>query len=247
MPQPAVAVSAYAAKGERWTDAQEAVGTFVAINGTDVTTEAGGVVRELAFEAGQPVKAGTVLVRLNTANELATLKSLQATAKLAAVQRDRWRALGKDKLVSEDEVEQRATNAASAQADADAQSALIAQKTIRAPFSGVLGLRRVNLGPVRQSGRSDRQPAVARSDLPRLLAARTAHRRRHRRHAHPRHGGRTARDRPSRARSPPSNPRSIPTRATSRRRRRSPIRNSTCARARSRTSISTPALRRRWS
>lgn len=146
MPQPAVAVSAYAAKQENWTGAQEAVGTFVAINGTDVTTEAGGVVKELTFEAGQPVKAGTVLVRLNTANELATLKSLEATAKLAAVQRDRWRALGKDKLVSQDEVEQRATAAASAQADADAQRALISQKTIRAPFNGVLGLRKVNLG-----------------------------------------------------------------------------------------------------
>lgn len=146
MPQPAVAVSAYVAKQENWTGAQEAVGTFIAINGTDVTTEAGGVVKELAFEAGQPVKAGTVLVRLNTANELATLKSLEATAKLTAVQRDRWRALGKDKLVSQDEVEQRATAAASAQADADAQRALISQKTIRAPFDGVLGLRRVNLG-----------------------------------------------------------------------------------------------------
>lgn len=146
MPQPAVAVSAYVAKQESWTGAQEAVGTFIAINGTDVTTEAGGVVKELAFEAGQPVKAGSVLVRLNTANELATLKSLEATAKLTAVQRDRWRALGKDKLVSQDEVEQRATAAASAQADADAQRALISQKTIRAPFDGVLGLRRVNLG-----------------------------------------------------------------------------------------------------
>ncbi len=146
MPQPASAVTAYTAKQEQWADAQEAVGTFVAINGTDVTTEAGGVVKELTFEAGQPVKAGTVLVRLNTANELATLKSLEATARLAAVQRDRWRTLGKDKLVSQDEVEQRATAAASAQADADAQRALISQKTIRAPFDGVLGLRRVNLG-----------------------------------------------------------------------------------------------------
>jgi membrane fusion protein, multidrug efflux system len=146
MPQPPVAISAYTAKEEHWTDAQEAVGTFIAINGTDVTTESGGVIRELAFDAGQPVKAGTVLVRLNTANEAATLKSLDATARLTAVQRDRWRALGKDKLVSQDEVEQRATNAASAQADADAQRALIAQKTIRAPFDGVLGLRKVNLG-----------------------------------------------------------------------------------------------------
>ena len=146
MPQPAASVTAWTAKEDRWTDAQEAVGSFVAINGTDVTTESGGVVRELSFEAGQPVKAGTVLVRLNTTNEAATLKSLDAAATLARVQRDRWRELGKTKLVSQAEVEERATDAASTMATADAQRALIAQKTIRAPFDGVLGLRKVNLG-----------------------------------------------------------------------------------------------------
>ena len=146
MPQPAVAVSSAVAKAQRWSDQAEAVGTFVAINGTDVTTEAGGVVRALAFEAGQPVKAGEVLVRLNTANEEATLRSLEAAAKLAAVQRDRWQQLARDQLVSMDEAQTRATNAATAQAQADAQRALIAQKTIRAPFSGVLGIRKVNLG-----------------------------------------------------------------------------------------------------
>lgn len=146
MPQPASAVTAAVAKQERWSDNEESVGTFVAINGTNVTTEAGGVVKSIEFEAGQPVKAGAVLIRLNTANELATLNSLEATAKLAAVQRDRWRKLGQDKLVSQDEVEQRATAAASARANADAQRALIAQKTIRAPFDGFLGIRQVNLG-----------------------------------------------------------------------------------------------------
>jgi len=146
MPQPAVAVTAVNAKSERWSDDEESVGTFVAINGTNVTTEAGGVVKSIEFEPGQPVKAGAVLVRLNTANELATLKSLEASARLAAVQRDRWRKLGQDKLVSQDEVEQRATAAATAQAQADAQRALIAQKTIRAPFDGILGIRQVNLG-----------------------------------------------------------------------------------------------------
>ncbi|MBK7205386.1 MAG: efflux RND transporter periplasmic adaptor subunit [Thermomonas sp.] len=55
MPQPAVAVSSAVAKVQRWSDDGEAVGTFVAVNGTDVTTEAGGVVRSIAFEAGQPV------------------------------------------------------------------------------------------------------------------------------------------------------------------------------------------------
>lgn len=146
MPQPASAITAATAKSERWSDNEESVGTFVAINGTNVTTEAGGVVKSIEFEAGQPVKAGQVLIRLNTANELATLKSLEASARLAAVQRDRWRKLGQDKLVSQDEVEQRATAAATAQAQADAQRALIAQKTIRAPFDGFLGIRQVNLG-----------------------------------------------------------------------------------------------------
>ncbi len=146
MPQPPVAVTALEARQQNWTEGLEAVGTLVAINGTDVTTEAGGVVRELAFEAGQPVRAGQVLVRLNTSNELATLKSLEAASKLAVTQRDRWRELGDQKLVSRAEVDQRNSDAASALANADAQRALIAQKTIRAPFDGVLGIRRANLG-----------------------------------------------------------------------------------------------------
>ena len=146
MPQPASAVTDYAAKQEQWADAEESVGTFVAVNGTDVTTEAGGIVRELSIKPGQPVKAGTVLVQLNTSNELAVLRSLEAAAKLATVQRDRWRELGKDKLVSQAEVEERSTTAATTLAQVEAQRALIAQKTIRAPFDGVLGLRKINLG-----------------------------------------------------------------------------------------------------
>ena len=146
MPQPAATVTDWTAKEEEWVDAQQAVGTFVAVNGTDVTTEAGGVVRSLSIDVGKPVKAGTVLAQLNTANELAVLKSLEASAKLAAVQRDRWQALARDKLVSQAEAEERATVAATSLAQVEAQRALIAQKTIRAPFDGVLGIRQVNLG-----------------------------------------------------------------------------------------------------
>ena len=146
MPQPAVAVSSYVAKTQRWTDNGEAVGTFVAINGTDITTEAGGVVRAIEFQPGQRVSAGTVLFRLNAANEEATLAALETSAKLANVQAERWQKLGKDKLVSLDDVQSRITGAATAQAQVDAQRALIEQKTIRAPFSGVLGIRKVNLG-----------------------------------------------------------------------------------------------------
>ena len=146
MPQPAAAVSTATARQLAWSDDAEAVGTFVAVNGTDVTTESGGVVRSIEVDAGQPVRAGAVLVRLNSANEEATLRSLEASAKLAKVQADRWRKLGADKLVSLDDVQSKVTAAATAQAQVDAQRALIEQKTIRAPFSGVLGIRKVNLG-----------------------------------------------------------------------------------------------------
>jgi membrane fusion protein, multidrug efflux system len=146
MPQPAVAVTTYEAAPQSWSASLEAVGTLVAVNGTDVTTEAGGVVRRIAFEAGQPVRAGALLVELNSANELATLKSLEASAQLAGVQANRWQQLARDQLVSAAEAEERTTGAATARAAVDAQRALIAQKTVRAPFDGVLGIRRVNLG-----------------------------------------------------------------------------------------------------
>lgn len=146
MPQPAVAISADAARNERWADGGDAVGTLVAINGIDVTAESGGVVKSIEFDAGQPVQTGAVLVRLNSANEEASLKALEASAKLAKTQAERWQQLGKDKLVSLDDVQAKLTGAATAQAQVEAQRALIAQKTVYAPFSGVLGIRKVSLG-----------------------------------------------------------------------------------------------------
>ena len=146
MPQPPVAVATFDARAEQWSGRLEAVGSLVAVNGTNVTTEAGGVVQKIAFQAGQPVQAGSLLVELTSDAELATLQALEASAKLAGVQAERWRTLGTDQLVSQAEVEERTTQAATARAQAESQRALIAQKRIRAPFDGVLGIRQVDLG-----------------------------------------------------------------------------------------------------
>jgi membrane fusion protein (multidrug efflux system) len=146
MPQPPLEVSTFEARSENWSGTAEAVGTLVADNGTDVTTEAGGVVERIAFESGQAVRKGDLLLQLNTANEQAQLKALETAAQLAVTQRDRWQELGRQKLVSRAEVDQRIADAATTQAQAEAQRALIAQKTIRAPFDGVLGIRKVNVG-----------------------------------------------------------------------------------------------------
>lgn len=146
MPQPPATISAGVAQQQSWRDTIEAVGTLVAVNGTQVTTESPGVISEIHFKPGDRVNAGDVLLQLNASTEVATLKSLEATARLNAVQADRYRELATKQLVSRDEADKRIADAASARAEADAQRALVARKTIRAPFSGVLGIRKVNLG-----------------------------------------------------------------------------------------------------
>lgn len=146
MPQPAVAVSSSVAERQHWSDIVEAVGTFVAVNGADVTTEVGGVVSAIRFESGQSVERGDVLLQLNASTEQATLRSLEASLKLATTQRDRFRELQGKRLVSRSELDERESEAERLEAEVNAQRTLIAKKTIRAPFSGRLGIRRVNLG-----------------------------------------------------------------------------------------------------
>jgi membrane fusion protein (multidrug efflux system) len=146
MPQPPATISAGVAQQQTWRDTVEGVGTLVAVNGTQVTTESPGVISEIHFNPGDSVRAGAVLLQLNASTEVATLKSLEATARLTAIQSQRYHELAATKLVSRDEADKRAADAATARAQVDAQRALVARKTIRAPFSGVLGIRKVNLG-----------------------------------------------------------------------------------------------------
>lgn len=146
MPQPPATISAGVAQQQTWHDTVEGVGTLVAVNGTQVTTESAGVISAIRFKPGDHVKAGAVLLQLNASTEVATLKSLEATARLNAIQSERYRELAATKLVSRDEADKRAADAVTARAQVDAQRALVDRKTIRAPFSGVLGIRKVNLG-----------------------------------------------------------------------------------------------------
>ena len=147
MPQPAVAVTATEAVQRQWPQTLEAVGTLVAVNSTDVTSESPGVVSAIRFESGQRVRKGDVLVQLDASAENATLRSLEAALKLALTQRDRYRELFSTRqAVAKADLDQRESEAERLQADVGAQRALIARKTIRAPFDGVLGIRKINLG-----------------------------------------------------------------------------------------------------
>jgi len=143
---PPETVATATANAERWAETIPAVGSVSAAQGVTVAPEIGGSVTEIAFESGATVKAGDLLVRLDTSSEEAQLRAAEAQAELARLNADRNRKLRADKTVSQAELDVTEATLKQAQANADAIRAVIAKKNIRAPFAGRLGIRLVNLG-----------------------------------------------------------------------------------------------------
>ena len=141
-----VTVSTAEALADMWALSLTAVGTVQAVKGTDVTTEASGIVDSIQFESGDSVEAGTLLVTLDRSTDLADLAALEAQAELSRQELDRAASLFERSAVSRSELDRRAAEARAFEANVDAQRARIAQKVIRAPFAGELGIREVNLG-----------------------------------------------------------------------------------------------------
>jgi membrane fusion protein (multidrug efflux system) len=129
-----------------WQPRLSAVGSVVAVQGTEVSAEAEGVVREIRFDAGSTVPAGAELVQLDVEVEEAELRAAQAAAELAQVSFHRSKELVATRSTSQAEFDEAATALKQANARVDNLRALIAKKTIRAPFGGKLGIRRISVG-----------------------------------------------------------------------------------------------------
>jgi len=145
-PKPPATVSSAPVQEETWQPTLHSVGSLVASEGVFVTNEIEGQVREIQFESGQAVAQGDVLVRLNDSVEQADLLGLIAEGRLAELRYQRLAKLLKDKSVSRSEYDEAEANLQAAQSQMAAKQALIQQKRIRAPFAGLLGIRRVDLG-----------------------------------------------------------------------------------------------------
>ena len=129
-----------------WQPALAAVGSVVAVRGVDVTTEIAGLVREIHFKSGQDVRQGDVLVELNADADKAQLAALEAAAELSATVLKRDKAQFDAQAIAQAQVDSDAADLKSKRALADQQKAIIDKKTIRAPFSGKLGITTVNPG-----------------------------------------------------------------------------------------------------
>jgi membrane fusion protein (multidrug efflux system) len=146
MPMPPVAITDAEAQEQTWPATIEAVGTVTAVNGIAVASEVAGTVESIRFRSGDRVAAGTVLATLDAVTDLAQLRSLEAQRELAETDLARGKELFGSDGVAKSQLDRLESEAAQATARVEEQRALIAKKTIRAPFAGMLGIRQISLG-----------------------------------------------------------------------------------------------------
>jgi membrane fusion protein (multidrug efflux system) len=153
---PPEAVTTTVARQESWRTRLSAIGTVAAVQGVTVSADLPGIVGKIAFDSGDKVRSGDVLVRLDTQQEQAQLAAAEARRDLARLNLDRIGGLKEKGVSSQAEFDAATAENAQALASVGETRATIARKTIRAPFSGVLGIRAVNVGEYLTSG----QPVV---------------------------------------------------------------------------------------
>jgi membrane fusion protein, multidrug efflux system len=149
---PPEAVTSIVAQRQEWPSTMNVVGTMEAVRGVTVSADLPGTVDKINFESGQSVRAGEVLVELDTRQERAQLASLEAQSDLARINYGRSEQLAKEGVISKQEYDQAASQQKATAANAAEIRATIERKKIRAPFSGILGIRKVNLGQYLAAG-----------------------------------------------------------------------------------------------
>lgn len=139
-------VSAMIVRQQAWQTRLKAYGQVRAVRGAELSAQVAGIVDEIDFQSGQNVKAGTVLLRLRLYDDPARLQQLQAEVALYSTGHDRDQNLFEAHTVSRATLDLGIANLRSYQAQAAAQAQMMEEKIVRAPFSGRLGLRQVDIG-----------------------------------------------------------------------------------------------------
>lgn len=143
---PPEAVTTVTTSEARWDATISAIGTAAAVQGVMVAADLPGIVEHIGFDSGTAVRKGDVLVKLDTRQEEAQLQAAQAQRDLARTHLARIQNLRDKGVTSQSELDDAASQLAQADARVSEIRATIERKTIRAPFSGALGIRQVDLG-----------------------------------------------------------------------------------------------------
>jgi len=149
---PPEAVTSVVVKREVWPSTTGVIGTMEAVRGVMVSADLPGSVARINFDSGKSVRAGDILIELDTRQERAQLAALEAQRDLAKVNFARMDQLVKQGVISRMEYDQATAQQRQTEANVGEIRATIERKTIRAPFSGTLGIRKVNLGQYLSAG-----------------------------------------------------------------------------------------------
>ena len=122
------------------------MGTIGAFNQVDILPEIGGKITGIFFKEGSFVKAGTLLVKLNDADIQAQLVKVRAMIKLSETKLSRLKQLLQAKGVSQEEYDMQESELQTLKADEAFSMAQLAKTSVFAPFSGMLGLKKVSVG-----------------------------------------------------------------------------------------------------
>ncbi len=133
-------------KADDWQPQVSAVGSLRAVRGVDVTTEVAGLVRAVNFHSGEAIASGATLVQLNADSDIAQQRALAAAADLAEVVLKRDQEQFQAQAISQAQLDSDAADLKNKRAQEAAQAALVAKKTLRAPFAGQLGITTLNPG-----------------------------------------------------------------------------------------------------
>jgi membrane fusion protein (multidrug efflux system) len=152
--QPPEAVTTVVAQLQKWPEAIRAIGAVAAVQGVSVSADLPGIVEQIAFESGGGVRQGDLLVQLDTKQEQAQLAAAEAARDLARLNFERMRGLVDEGAITRADYDRAEAEQKQTEARVQEIRAIIDRKTIRAPFSGVLGLRQVNLGQYLSGGQA---------------------------------------------------------------------------------------------
>jgi membrane fusion protein, multidrug efflux system len=144
-PKP-TAVTAEAVKAEKWPPELTAIGTLRAYQGVIIAPQAAGVVTAKHFESGDDVEVGALLINIDDSVEQADLANGLAQLKNAEATLARQKTLVVQGNTPQSSVDAAIAARDSAAATVERTRAVIAQKAIKAPFAGRLGLRNVDIG-----------------------------------------------------------------------------------------------------
>ncbi|HHL32728.1 MAG TPA: efflux RND transporter periplasmic adaptor subunit [Desulfobulbaceae bacterium] len=150
--QPPVVVTVAKVRREVWQRRLKTVGSLTAVQGVTVAPDLPGKIVEIIFSSGQEVRQGDLLLRLDTSTEQARLRAAETAVTLAGINRRRAKELVRKKSMSKAELDKTDAQYLEAVAKVDEIKAIIDKKNLKAPFSGRLGIRRVNLGQVLAQG-----------------------------------------------------------------------------------------------